>query len=85
MCPANSWTLLYSVSWPDQIDEKGIYEKIKGLKGMEIPTETTTKVQSLDIFSIISTKSLAVVFTIEWFPRKSSRAISDSHRRLLQV
>jgi len=46
----SSRTLLLSDSWPGQGDAKGIYEKIRDCKRMEIPPKTTAKIQPLDVF-----------------------------------
>ena len=46
----SSRTLLLSDSWTGQGDGKGIYEKVKGCKRMEIPPKTTAKIQPLDVF-----------------------------------
>ena len=46
----SSRILLLSDSWPGQGDGKGIYEKIKDCKRMEIPPKTTAKIQPLDVF-----------------------------------
>ena len=43
-------TLLLSDSWSGQADGKGIYESVKGLKRLEIPWKTTSKIQPLDVF-----------------------------------
>ena len=42
-------TLLLSDSWPGQAGGKGIYESVKGLKRLEIPWKTTSKIQPLDV------------------------------------
>ena len=47
----SSRSLLISDSWSGQSDAKGIYEKIKGFYRLEIPSKTTPKIQSLDVFS----------------------------------
>ncbi|CAF4634473.1 unnamed protein product [Rotaria sp. Silwood2] len=46
----HSRTLLLSDSWKGQGDKHGLYDKIKGLKHLEIPFKTTSKVQPLDVF-----------------------------------
>jgi len=46
----SSQILLLSNSWSGQGDAKGIYEKVKGCKRMEIPPKTTAKIQPLDVF-----------------------------------
>jgi hypothetical protein len=43
-------TLLISDSWSGQADQKDIYESIRGLKRLEIPWKTTSKIQPLDVF-----------------------------------
>ena len=43
-------TLLLSDSWSGQAGGKGIYESVKGLKRLEIPWKTTSKIQPLDVF-----------------------------------
>ena len=42
--------LLLSDSWSGQVGGKGIYESVKGLKRLEIPWKTTSRIQPLDVF-----------------------------------
>ena len=46
----SSRSVLLSDSWSWQSDAKGIYKKTKGLYRLEIPSKTTPKIQSLDVF-----------------------------------
>jgi hypothetical protein len=47
---SHSRTLLLSDSWSDHANQHGLYDKIRGLKRLEIPLKTTSKIQPLDTF-----------------------------------
>ncbi len=47
---SHSRTLLLSDAWSGQANQHGLYDNIRGLKPLEIPLKTTSKIQPLDTF-----------------------------------
>lgn len=56
---SHSRTLLLSDAWSGQGNQHGLYDEIIGLKRLEIPLKTTSKIQPLDTFFHLQWKVIA--------------------------